>query len=163
VPFHLEGVRDARYFVRATAKQGESISDSGLQYLDLSISKTTVLLPRAVKESSFDAATGFTAVADNTICEITPTFGTDKPACRSVVEHVLVPASATGTSLRLLTTDRVTALPDVTSLGVPAVRGRYTWTVLQYPTQSRVDGISGEDVRVVVPFSTTAPRVIDLP
>lgn len=163
VLFHLEGVRDARYFVRATAKQGESISDSGLQYLDLSISKTTVLLPRAVKESSFDAATGFTAVADNTICEITPTFGTDKPACRSVVEHVLVPASATGTSLRLLTTDRVTALPDVTSLGVPAVRGRYTWTVLQYPTQSRVDGISGEDVRVVVPFSTTAPRVIDLP
>lgn len=163
VPFHLQVVPFARYFARIIARQGEAISDSGLTQVDPFVPKATVLLPRVVKESSFDSATGFTAVADNTICEITPTFGTDKPACRSVVEHVLVPASPTGTSLRLLTTDRVTALPDVTSLGVAALRGRYTWTVLQYPTQRRVDGISGEDARAVLPFSTTAPRTIDLP
>ena len=162
VPMPVQIVRPARYFVHAIAKRGEATADSGLQYFNPFV-KTDVLLPRVVKESSYDAATGFTAVADNTICEITPTFGTDRPACRSVVEHVLVPESPSGTSLRLLTTDRVTALPDVTSLGVPAVRGRYTWTVLQYPTQRRVDGISGEDVRVVTPISTTAPRVLDLP
>ena len=162
VPRTVQIVRPARYFVHAIAKQGDAIADSGLQYFNPFV-KLDTFLPRVVKESSFDPATGFTAVADNTICEITPTFGTDHPACRSVVEHVLVPESAAGTSLRLLTTDRVAALPDVTSLGVPPVHGRYTWTVLQYPTQRRVDGISGEDVRVVVPFSTTAPRVIDVP
>lgn len=163
VPFRVDGVGAARYFVHAVAKQGDAISDSGLRSLDLSLAKTTMLLPRAVESSSFDAATGFTAVADNTLCEITPAPRTDKPACRSVVEHVLVPASATGTSLRLLTTDRVTALPDVTSLGVPAVRGKYTWTVLQYPTLARLDGISGEDARALTPVSTTAPRTLDVP
>jgi len=163
VPFRLDIVRSARYFVRAVARQGDAISDSGLQSLNPFVARKIVLLPRVVKESAFDASTGFTAVADDTICEITPTFGTDKPACRAVVEHVLVPASAAGTSLRVLTTDRVTALPDVTSLGVPAPRGKYAWTVLQYPTLQRVDGLSGEDARAVTSFSTTGPRFIDLP
>jgi len=162
-PFHVDIVRTARYFVRVIGKQGAAISDSGLQFLNPFVAKTTVLLPRAVKEASFDAATGFTAVADNTICEITPTVGASDPACRSVVEHVLVPTSATGTSLRVSTTDRVTALPDVTSLGLPALSGRFTWTVLQYPTLKRLDSLSGEDVRVLTPVSTRAPRVIDLP
>ena len=162
-PFRLDIVRSARYFVRAVARRGEAISDSGLQFINPFVARTTVLLPRVVKESAFDASAGFTAVADDTICEITPTFGTDNPACRSVVEHVLVPASPAGTSLRVLTTDRATALPDVTSLGVPAPRGKYAWTVLQYPTVQRVDGLSGEDARAVASFSTTAPRFIDLP
>jgi hypothetical protein len=40
--------------------------------------------------------------------------------------------------------------------------GPYTWTVQQFPTLSRIDSLSGEDVRVAVPVSTTAPQAIEL-
>ncbi|CAN5860858.1 hypothetical protein BH11MYX4_BH11MYX4_38080 [soil metagenome] len=160
--WHVEVARAARYFVRAIATKDGAISDSGLQYFNPFAPKTTILLPRVVKESSFDPAAGLSAAADNTVCEITPSLAA-KPACLSVVEHVLVPHSPTCTALRIATTDRVTALPDVTPLGVPRVSGRYTWTVQQFPTLPRIDRLSGEDVRVVTPVSATAPRVIDLP
>jgi hypothetical protein len=162
-PWHLEVLRAARYFVRAVATgEGGAVSDSGLQYFNPFADKTTILLPRLVRDASFDPAAGLTAVTDDTFCEITPSIS-PKPACQSVVEHLLVPESPDGTTLRIATTDQLATVPDVTELGVPRPKGRYTWTVQQFPTLPRIDRLSGEDVRVMVPISTTAPRVIELP
>lgn len=148
---HLAVVREARYFVRATAALNGATTDSGLFNFNPFKQNVALLLPPPVSEASFDGTNVLTAVAD-------PAPGT----VQRIVEHVLVPAAATGARLRIATFSRETTIPDLSRLGLPRPAGLYTWTVQQFPTLRRVDGLSGEDVRLVTPFSTTAPRSIEL-
>jgi hypothetical protein len=166
-PLHIQIIRGARYFVRATATNGGATSDSGLQYFDPFQDNVRLSLPPPVSDATFDGSNAFSAVADTTICDMANATAKAKnpaevdQACVSVVEHVLVPP-ANGISIRIATTDRVTTLPDLSRLGVPRPVGPYTWTVQQFPTLGRVDHLSGEDVRVMVPVSTAAPQVLEL-
>jgi hypothetical protein len=166
VPLHVNIVREARYFARATADHDGAIADSG--YLNFNAFEKNQALPLSppVTEATFDGTSSFTAVADTTVCEARakqdPNTATAQPGCETVLEHVLTPSAAGGASIRILTTDRATTIPDVTRLGLPRPIGLYTWTVTQFPTLGRVENVSGEDARAVTPFSTTAPRTIDV-
>ena len=145
-PLRINVVRDARYFVHATATREGAISDSGLQYFNPFDKTVTLTLPPPVTEATFDGSVELSAAAG-----------------AGVVEHVLAPSSAGAVSLRIATADRATKVPDLIRLGLPRPAGRYSWTVQHFPTLNRIESFSGEDVRVVVPVSTTAPRVIELP
>jgi hypothetical protein len=164
---HLAIVPGARYFVRATATHAGAIADSGLQPFDPFQDAVAVTLPPPITDATFDGINGFSAVAAPTACDAANALAKaqDPKAaavpCVSLIEHVLVP-SAIGTSFRVVTTDRAASLPDLTRIGVPRPAGPYSWTVQQFPTLKRTDNLSGEDIRVFVPVSITAPRVIDL-
>jgi hypothetical protein len=144
-PLHLRIARGARYFARATATQGGATSDTGLQGIDVFQKDTVLSLPPPVTEATFDGGGELTALTQT-----------------GVVEHVLVPSGGGG-SIRIATAERVTTLPDLTRLGLARATGPHTWTVHHFPTVGRIDVFSGEDVRIVAPFSTSVPHVIALP
>lgn len=135
----------ARYIVRATATNGEAILSSAfLQFDPFATVPIPISLPTLAGETSFDGAT-FSA------------SGTT-----GVVEHVLTPLSPNGLALRMITTNRMVSVPDVTRLGLPHPAGSYTWTVQHFPTLARTDFLANSDMRLFTPVATTAPRTIEL-
>lgn len=82
---------------------------------------------------------------------------------KGVHEHVLVPASGAGASLRVVTVEGHATLPDVTRSGLPAPRGKYLWTVARYPDVSLPDFFSGREVRTVFSSAKTPPREVVFP
>ncbi|MBS2020659.1 MAG: hypothetical protein JST00_47840 [Deltaproteobacteria bacterium] len=80
-----------------------------------------------------------------------------------VHEHLLVPASGQGTSIRVVAAQGVVTLPDVTRSGLPAPRGKYLWSVTRWPDLVLPDNLAGREVRALSANAKTPPRPIDLP
>ncbi len=82
-----------------------------------------------------------------------------------VFEHELVPldGGGGGVTIHVMTASIETTVPDLASLGLPPARGRYAWTVRDFPDFEFVDSLSGVDVRLYRAASTSAPRTIVLP
>jgi hypothetical protein len=164
VPIHLEVADGTRFYVHgAAAGPGGARSDSGLQYFlpvlgSKDLQTFAVALPPPAGNVAFDGNDGLMATAVVAPVDLTTTI---LPV--GVLEHVLVPAARDGVKLRIVTAASASKLPDLTRLGLPRPAGRYTWTVQQFPTLTRLDDFSGEDVRFTMPFAVTAPRTIELP
>lgn len=141
--------------VRARATRGEIVSESELRVVDILKPSATLTVPDAPVPEG---------VAGNMVSG-------DGEGMR---EHVFVPVDAGGTTLRVLTTDRTTTLPDPTEFGLPAATGRYTWTMRHWPAATRFEnfvepdggvdlGFNGRDARVNFPSSIAAPVEVVLP
>jgi hypothetical protein len=78
-----------------------------------------------------------------------------------VLEHVLVSKSG-GPTVRVVTTQAETKLPDVVSLGAPPAVGDYEWTVRSYPTARYVEELSGPNARRYRPMGASPPRPLVL-
>jgi hypothetical protein len=134
------------YHVRATAPDG-AVAESGEQALDFGQPEVKAsLLPSAVLESPADGAS-----IDRTMPLQASGSG--------ILEHVLVPASGTG-SLRIITRDSTAILPDPTLVGGSVPTGKYTWTVRNYPGITFVDNLGGADPARYERVSTSAPRTV---
>lgn len=144
-PLRLAIVAEARYFARVRAARDGATSDSGLQAFDPALPSMALTLPPPLPEAAYHGG-GFSVATT-----------------KGVVEHVLVPAGPGGVSLRLATAAATATLPDLEGLGVPRLRGTYSWTVHHFATLQHVDDLGGEDGRVVNPVSVTPPRLIELP
>ncbi len=145
VPLHIAIVADARYFAHARATHDGAFSDSGLQRFNPSDKTMALKLPAPVENTAFEAGGELSATTS-----------------AGVVEHVLVPSSPAGTSLRIATEERTTMLPDLARLGLTRPTGSYAWSVQHFPTLEHIDDLGGEDARVMTPVSTTKPRTIEL-
>ena len=148
-PLRIAVVADARYFARVRALHAGVVSDSGFQPFDPNPAKAVVVLtlPPPIADAKFERGN----------------FSAMPVPSKGVVEHVLTPASAAGISLRLATAAGITALPDLTRLGLTRMTGRYSWSVQHFPALEHIEDLGGEDGRLFTPVSTTAPRPIDLP
>ena len=145
------------YSMRVTATRADGAKlDSGLAgyqvYQDIdptthATSPVVIKIPSTTISSTFDGARSFAV-----------TF----PESEGIVEHVLVPQAAGGTTVRILTPDAAARLDDVTALGAAQPAGTYTWTTSYYPTIASTIFFAGPDVRYVVPLITTPPQTIVL-
>ena len=146
-PLKFAVATDARYFVRARAKQGAAVSDSGRFYLNPFTDNALVLPAPVSTDAPNELVTGGTLVARLT---------------KGIVEHALLPESGSGTSIHVVIGVEDTTLPDARALGLVPPTGRYLWTVQTFPTLAFTDRLTGRDARVSPPSWTSAPRVIVL-
>jgi hypothetical protein len=143
-------VTGARYFARATATRGGELSTSGFLPYDPHGGLIALPVPVPVPIEAppgGDVSTG---------TELTVDLG------KGVVEHAFVPVSGEGPTIRVITTDRVTTLPDVTVLGLPHPSGPYLWTVEHFATLSRIERFGGPDARWILPSWKSAPIAVTL-
>jgi hypothetical protein len=78
-----------------------------------------------------------------------------------VFEHVLTPTEGK-TTLRIVTAQRETTLPDLAVLGAAPAIGSYTWTVRTFPMARFADDLSGTLARRFRPMGASAPRTLVL-
>ena len=131
---------------RATRADGAT-SWSPAMFVDPKLGKMELELPGPPEDLEPPAGVGGTL------------FATGK----GVHEHVLVPASGTGTSLRVVAIEGHATLPDVTRSGLPVPSGKYVWTVARWPDVSLPDFFSGREVRKVFSTARSAPREVVFP
>lgn len=84
---------------------------------------------------------------------------------RGAFEHVLVPISGADgrQTIRIFSAKPNTPVPDLQSLGLPAARGEYRWTVRAFPDWAFVDDLPPLGNRLYRSSSTSSPRTITLP
>jgi hypothetical protein len=166
VPLDLAIVTGARYTVRAHATQADGqVSDSGRFLFNAYLGKIPLTLPGPISaEAPIDDDAIATGKASNTVGPTPLDVGGELSARlgEGVVEHVLTPASGEGTVIRVVTSSRTTVVPDATTLGLPAPKGRYLWTFQHFPTFPRPDFLAGEDGRISAPTWTSTARVLVL-
>jgi hypothetical protein len=127
-------IPNAGYTYQVTATAGGAVSDTGETGFDVLAPLTAIELPDPpIVAAPLDGearAVGETLLVDG----------------EGVFEHVLVP-QAGGASIRIVTGQRETAIPDVTSVGATRPVGPYTWTVRSYPTTRFPEALGGVDSR----------------
>jgi hypothetical protein len=162
-PLKLAVATDARYFVRARAKQGAAVSDSGRFYLNPFADNALVLPPPVSTEAPIDDQ--IPPLGEGTMTppgELAAGGTLAARLTKGIVEHALRAESGSGTTIHVVTGERATTLPDPRALGLVAPTGRYLWTVQSFPTLAFTDRFTGQDARVSPPSWTSAPRVIVL-
>jgi hypothetical protein len=152
---------DARYFVRARAKQGAAVSDSGRFVVNPFDANAIVLPPPVSTEAPIDDQTTPLGEGTTTAPAELATGGTlAARLTKGIVEHALLPEAGIGTTVHVVTGERVTTLPDARTLGLLPPIGRYLWTVQSFPTLAFTDRLMSQDGRISPPSWTSAPRVI---
>jgi hypothetical protein len=137
------------YRIQATNADG-AIADSGEKALDFSQATLAAQLfpaPRAVSPAegaAVDTTAPFTAAGSG------------------VFEHLFVPdpAAAGAGTIRVLTSDTVTKLPDFPLVGATLPSGSYTWTVRSFPLLEFVEVVAGIDAGRYDASSVSPPRKI---
>jgi hypothetical protein len=146
-PLHLPP--NAPFTYRVVATDGAVTSDTGEVGFDILEPSTTIVVrapPRIVSPAEGEArAVGEALLVDG----------------EGVFEHLLAP-QAGGPTMRIVTAQRATAVPDPTRVGAPAAAGAYTWTVRAYPAARFAEELGGIDARRYRPMITSAPRTIVL-
>lgn len=138
----------SRPLARARATRGDgAVSTSLATFVDPTPGRLLLKLPDAPSIVETPASAG----------------GTVRASGKGVHEHILVPASGTGTSLRIVLAEGSSVLPDVTRLGLPAPSGRYLWTVARWSDLDVPDQLAGREVRQILANARTAPREIVFP
>lgn len=145
-------IPDAGYTYRTRAKRGDELADSGETGFDV-YKVTTVELP--APPIAVAPAEGETRGAGEFL---TAEAADPSEIGSGVFEHVLQGPAAT---IRIITTQRDVALPDVRVFGVEPA-GTYTWTIRNFTTMRFVENISGMDGRRYKPFSVSKSRTIIL-
>jgi hypothetical protein len=142
-------VPNAAYTYRATSVTDGAVSDTGEVSLDPRAPLTKVELPAApVAASPLDGESR--AVGESLIVN-----------GKGVFEHLLVPQGG-GPTMRIITAQHETTLPDGKPLGAQAAVGAYTWTVRNYPTARWAEDIGWLDARRYRPMGVSKPRTLIL-
>ena len=159
LPFSV--VFGADYYARVTATRADGAKvDSGLASFGayLAVDPTTNATTPASIPIPSSPLLGATFDGSRSFDVTFPPY----PNNVGVVEHVLTPQLATGTTVRILTAAAHATLDDVTGLGGPQPAGTYSWSTTYFPTLTSTSAFGGADVRYIFPFATTAPQTIVL-
>jgi hypothetical protein len=138
----------SRYFVRAAATLDGAISDTGRRPVDPRLGRFDYVLPDPPTDVA--PAEGTTITADSVL----------RAKATGVTEHLLVPVSGDGATLRIVTTDRETRIPDVQTMGLPRLFGRYVWTVRSFPDLPFVEDHGGVEASVANARGSAKPHEI---
>lgn len=65
-------------------------------------------------------------------------------------------------SLHIITGERETVLPDVTTLAAPRLFGDYSWTLRSYPKARFAEALTGLEPRRIQPMTVSRARRIVL-
>jgi len=125
---------------RARARAGEAISDSGL-----------FRLPERTGSFVFPLPVPPTVEAAQGGPELVAALG------EGVLEHVLRPAAGTsGPTIHIVTKAREEKPPALETFGFPRLRGKWIWTVRDFPKVDRVERLYHPDW-FLLPNATAAP------
>lgn len=143
-------IPNAAYTYRARATLDGAVSDTGEIGFDVLLPETEVELPELPSAAS--PLEGEARGPGETLLV---------GGGEGVFEHVIEPEGG-GRTMRIITRQRETTLPDVTVLGGALAAGPYTWTIRSYPTARFTEELSGLDSRRYRPMGVAKPRSIVL-